>query len=128
MAAARKRTAASTPTTSARPARYRGRRVSGVAVVEWQAPGSEDWHPLPLRLDLHAHSPTGFEWGYGGSGPSQLALALFASRTNDVVATRHYQQLKWGLVASLPEPRWDLEASDLDDLIRRIRAGETFHP
>ena len=24
--------------------------------------------PLPLRLDLFNHSPTGFSWGYGGSG------------------------------------------------------------
>ena len=31
--------------------------------------------PLPLRLDLFNHSPTGFSWGYGGSGPAQLALA-----------------------------------------------------
>src|SRR5262245_1194599 len=33
---------------------------------------------LPARLDLRSHSPTGFEWGYGGSGPAQLALALLA--------------------------------------------------
>lgn len=32
--------------------------------------------PLPLRLDLRAHSPTGFEWGYHGSGPADLALAV----------------------------------------------------
>lgn len=32
--------------------------------------------PLAPRRDLFNHSPTGFEWGYGGSGPAQLALAL----------------------------------------------------
>ncbi len=31
-----------------------------------------------LRLDLYNHSPTGFEWGYWGSGPAQLALAMLA--------------------------------------------------
>lgn len=31
--------------------------------------------PLPLRTDLCNHSPTGFCWGYHGSGPAQLALA-----------------------------------------------------
>lgn len=31
---------------------------------------------LPVRLDVSNHSPDGFEWGYGGSGPAQLALAL----------------------------------------------------
>jgi hypothetical protein len=35
-----------------------------------------DGHPLDLRLDVVNHSPTGFEWGYLGSGPSQLALAI----------------------------------------------------
>ena len=34
--------------------------------------------PLDPRFDLWNHSPTGFEWGYGGSGPAQLALALLA--------------------------------------------------
>ena len=32
--------------------------------------------PLNPRLDLCNHSPTGFECGYSGSGPAQLALAL----------------------------------------------------
>jgi hypothetical protein len=34
------------------------------------------------RLDPHFetinHSPTGFAWGYGGSGPAQLAFAILA--------------------------------------------------
>src|SRR5467141_965015 len=33
-------------------------------------------YPLPLHLEARNHSPTGFAWGYGGSGPAQLALAL----------------------------------------------------
>jgi hypothetical protein len=39
--------------------------------------------PLPLRLDLFNHSPTGFSWGYGGSGPAQLAVALLADALGD---------------------------------------------
>ena len=35
-------------------------------------------YPLPLYLEIRNHSPTGFEWGYGGSGPAQLALAILA--------------------------------------------------
>ena len=35
-------------------------------------------YPLPLRLEIRNHSPTGFEWGFGGSGPAQLALAILA--------------------------------------------------
>jgi len=49
--------------------RYEGRR-EGYAVIV-----TVDGVPLNPRLDLYNHSPTGFEWGYGGSGPAQLALA-----------------------------------------------------
>ena len=38
---------------------------------------------LDLRLDLHNHSPDGFEWGYCGSGPAQLALAILADHLGD---------------------------------------------
>ncbi len=35
-------------------------------------------YPLPARCEIWNHSPSGFEWGYGGSGPAQLALAILA--------------------------------------------------
>lgn len=47
-----------------------GRR--GEALVMILDPGQPP-RPLGLRLDLAAHSPTGPEWGYAGSGPAQLA-------------------------------------------------------
>lgn len=31
---------------------------------------------LEESLKVRNHSPTGFEWGYGGSGPAQSALAI----------------------------------------------------
>jgi hypothetical protein len=33
------------------------------------------WHSQSMRHGV-THSPTGFSWGYGGSGPSQLAFAI----------------------------------------------------
>ena len=52
--------------------------------------------PLPLRLDLFNHSPTGFSWGYGGSGPAQLALALLADALgHDDLAVRLHQAFKF---------------------------------
>ncbi len=56
-------------------ARYVGRRYGGgVVVVRIATDGSQI--PLPPRFDVRNHSPSGFEWGYGGSGPAQLALAI----------------------------------------------------
>lgn len=80
-------------------------------MVSWRYPGSPQHHLLPRRLDLANHSPTGFSWGYGGSGPAQLALALLAHALgNDDAALRLYQQFKFRAVANLP-PRWTMTRS-----------------
>jgi len=47
---------------------------------------------LNPRTDLWNHSPTGFEWGYSGSGPAQLALALLADATGDDRLAFHLHQ------------------------------------
>jgi hypothetical protein len=41
--------------------------------------------PLNPRFDVRKHSPDGFEWGYDGSGPAQLALALVLHHVGNVV-------------------------------------------
>ncbi len=38
-------------------------------------PTERSWTPSHPRKSAN-HSPTGFKWGYSGSGPSQLALTL----------------------------------------------------
>jgi len=65
--------------------------------------------PLGWKLDLWNYSPTGFEWGYGGSGPAQLALALLwdVLRSDDQ-AVEHHQTFKWEIVAKLPKASWML--------------------
>lgn len=60
-------------------------------------------YPLDCRWDLRNHSPDGFNWGYGGSGPAQLALAILADYLgNDDTAQQHYQNFKWDVIANLP--------------------------
>ena len=39
---------------------------------------------LPVRHDLCNHSPIGFAWGYGGSRPAQLSLAMLAYLYGDI--------------------------------------------
>ena len=71
--------------------------------------------PLPLRLDLLNKSPTGFEWGYEGSGPAQLALALCADASgDDAAALRVFHLFKSHVVSRLPrdEP-WTLTLADV---------------
>lgn len=50
------------------------------------------------------HSPDGFNWGYGGSGPAQLALGILLDLTrNKNVALALYQAFKWKHIATLPQ-------------------------
>jgi hypothetical protein len=47
------------------------------------------------------HSPDGFQWGYGGSGPSQLSLALLFDVTgNSRTAWELHQDFKRDFVAT----------------------------
>lgn len=74
-----------------------------MTVVRGEIDESYTGEPLDLRLDLMRHSPTGFAWGYGGSGPAQLALAMLADALgDDREALRIYQRFKEVLIARLP--------------------------
>lgn len=57
---------------------------------------------LDPRLDLANHSPDGFSWGYAGSGPAQLALAILSDWRGTDYAIKHYQTLKRRLIATHP--------------------------
>jgi Family of unknown function (DUF6166) len=98
--------------------RHRGQRTSRGAIVEAQT-STATWRPLDPRLDLRNHSPTGFEWGYGGSGPAQLALPLAANRLPETLALTIYQRLKRALVASL-DHAWHLSADHLNALLAEL--------
>lgn len=70
--------------------------------------------PLDPKLNLLSASPDGFEWGYGGSGPAQLALAILADAYGDEVALDLYHEFKSEVVTKLPEEEWTLTQRDLD--------------
>lgn len=44
----------------------------------------------------------GFEWGYGGSGPADLARSILAYFYGPAVAEALYQRFKWDVVARIP--------------------------
>jgi Family of unknown function (DUF6166) len=77
---------------------------------------------LNPRFDLRNHSPTGFEWGYCGGGPAQLALAILADYLgNDQQALNLYQRFKWQMIAELPRKHWILTSREVGDAVQRIR-------
>ncbi len=80
--------------------------------------------PLRPRNALYNHSPDGFAWGYGGSGPAQLALALAADvLDDDERALKVYQDLKFAYVAGWAQDQpWQVEATELLGWIRGLEA------
>jgi hypothetical protein len=89
-----------------------------VVMVEMPSGGKR---PLRPRNDIRNHSPTGFEWGYGGSGPAQLALALVADCCGRKAASNGaiYQRVKAKLIAGLPHDGWMLTEEQI-----QIAVGE----
>lgn len=71
---------------------------------------------------LYNHSPDGFEWGYGGSGPAQLALAILYDFTEDRrVALQWYQDFKREHVAGWPPFSWTLDGETIVDwLLQKV--------
>lgn len=50
------------------------------------------------------HSPDGFNWGYGGSGPAQTALAICLEIfKNPTIAQAVYQNFKFSFVGKWPQ-------------------------
>ena len=117
----------------ARVARHADARIDGVTC--WRAPDGTARSSIPQR---HVHyAPMGFDWGFGGSGPADLALnvlALFLPLAPDAsgVALRDgssvseaawalHQECKYDLIATLPRSGGHLPAET-------IRTWITTHP
>lgn len=74
-----------------------------------------DGKPLFKFQNEMNHSPDGFSWGYGGSGPAQLAYAILRVTTRRMFenqdaksrfwATFLHQKFKWEIVAKLPSAK-----------------------
>ena len=95
---------------------YEGKRSYGQCYV------TVNGRALDPRFDLYMHSPDGFEWSYGGSGPAQLALAILADHLADTQeALNCYQRFKWTVIAGLPRRGWTLTSHDIDEAMQRIR-------
>ena len=79
--------------------------------------------PLDPRLDLANKSPSGFEWGYLGSGPAQLALAILADHlADDHQAQRLYQRFKEQVIAPIQEDAWSIDSSEIDCVLTELNA------
>ena len=103
--------------------RYEGRREGHACVV------TVNGRRLNPRLDLWNHSPTGFEWGYGGSGPAQLALAVLADHFDeDDEAVVLHQEFKRIVVTKLDVRAWTLTSEQVQSVVNSLRTVAPVRP
>lgn len=112
------------------------------AKVAAEASEREAAHGVVVTVDgwpLHhvvRHSPTGMEWGYGGSGPADLALSILTDYLGDRIYAVHatdgcveqrnglslaeqlHQPFKWSFVASFPREGWSLTGEQIASWLR----------
>ena len=70
---------------------------------------------------VNKHSPDGFEWGYRGSGPAQLALALLLEHYRNGVPEKYYQEVKSILIGALPEDGWSMDETEIRDTVEEVK-------
>jgi hypothetical protein len=112
------------------PKRYFGYRDAGdIATVVYLTYGGT-WAPLKLDPKLRKRgelkSPNGWEWGYGGSGPSELARHLLAHATGQPRYLNRpdlYQKFKAAVVARFDRESWTLDAQRIRAWVRQVEAA-----
>lgn len=87
---------------------YIGRRTEEGSTV------TVNGQPLNPRFEIRNHSPDGFEWGYGGLGPAQLALALLMDCCHDLAfAQQEYQNFKRKVIGRLEEDTFTMTDQEI---------------
>lgn len=87
----------------------------------WEGTGSERdvkrLLPGPSQR-LYNHSPDGFNWGYAGSGPAQLALAIMLHYLPSDEALQLYQRFKVDVIAAIPMGDFAMPEAQVQQWIR----------
>ena len=110
---------------------YVGFRANGRAIV---LNLSDHRRLSPNRsLELVNHSPTGFEWGYTGSGPAQLACGLLLDYYEAEQFVRdHYIVFRNQVVSQLecdgPAECWHLTGEEIDAAMATITDEAILFP
>lgn len=99
--------------------RFKGRRVpieeadNNIVIFSTD---NKIWANVPLYLDEVNHSPTGFEWGYRGSGPAQLSYAIlrifctfFLKDPAQDIPRHYYMRFKDEVIGAIKTEEWEID-------------------
>jgi hypothetical protein len=83
-----------------------------------------DSYVLPTYGHVVNHSPDGFAWGYGGSGPHQLALAILMDLYDRTRALQCYDLFCHQKIAKLPQHMsFKLPQEEIDAWMEKYMEG-----
>ena len=80
---------------------------------------SDDRAPYPLEHHVY-HSPDGYSWGYGGSGPTELAKDILWDLLGEQPAVTLYQAFKWRFITPLDQESnsWRITEDEIRSWLR----------
>lgn len=78
----------------------------------------------PLAQEFVLHSPTGLEFGYGGSGPADCALNVLSLVVSPREAWRLHQDFKGEVIAKIPRIGGTVALADVRAWIAKQYAAE----
>lgn len=97
-------------------------------IVKDSTPGVAQYELKPDEsLKQRNHSPTGFNFGYGGSGPAQLALAILMDYTRKVPHPAMYQTFKFQFLETMNNRGGTITGIEIDSFINGFD-GTKFMP
>lgn len=98
---------------------FTGRRVDDrCSIVQITSADGTRPLPLPSRTGVAARDHTGFEWGYVGAGPAQLALAICTAVMPRRRALQTYTAVEARLIAPIDADSWILTAEQVLAVVR----------
>jgi hypothetical protein len=99
-------------------------KIQGTYKTQIVKVDGKELSPVRSQMVIN-HSPDGFLWGYHGSGPSQLALALLLTVTDRETAVRFHHTFKYDFVAKLPQSDFETEF-DISDWVNRKKREKRY--
>jgi len=78
-----------------------------------------------LPTHIIRHSPTGMNWGYGGSGPADLAFSLLVAVIGRDEAEKYYQKFKWDFVAAWTDD-WEISDTEIKNWYAIIAKNKLY--
>ncbi len=88
---------------------YKGERGGDGAVV------TVNGRLLDPRLDLRNFGGDGFEWGYDGAGPRQLAFAILADLEGPEIAFQRYRDFTTDVIAEIEDDYFSISSDDINE-------------